>query len=90
MSQVLQSHPSLTSSAVDLPDLYLRRPCLCLWGCYTIKSGGRIRLVEERHFLQNSNEWLVRANEKLQQCCNHHELLLWDRRQAFASVHQGI
>ena len=85
MSQILQSHPSLRSSAVDLLDLYL-----CLFECYTIKSAGKIRLEEERRFLQNSNEWLVRENEKLQQCCNHQELLLWDHRQAFVSVHQGV
>ncbi|CDM36534.1 hypothetical protein PROQFM164_S05g000367 [Penicillium roqueforti FM164] len=86
MSQILQSHPSLkSSSAVDLLDLYL-----CLWECYTIKSAGKIRLEEERRFLQNSNEWLVRENEKLQQCCNHQELLLWDHHQAFVSVHQGV
>ena len=55
-----------------------------------IKSAGKIRLEEERRFLQNSNEWLVKENEKLQQCCNDQELLLWDRRQAFLSVHQGV
>ncbi|OQE49081.1 hypothetical protein PENNAL_c0551G01583 [Penicillium nalgiovense] len=86
MSQILQSHPSLkSSSAVDLLDLYL-----CLWECYTIKSAGKIRLEEERRFLQDSNKWLVRENEKLQQYCNHQELLLWDHRQAFVSVHQGV
>ncbi|KAJ5829078.1 uncharacterized protein N7525_007331 [Penicillium rubens] len=86
MSQILQSHPSLkSSSAVDLLDLYL-----CLWECYTIKSAGKIRLEEERRFLQDSNKWLVRENKKLQQYCNHQELLLWDHRQAFVSVHQGV
>ncbi|CAG8173107.1 unnamed protein product [Penicillium nalgiovense] len=72
MSQMLQSHPYLKSSfAVDLLDLYL-----CLWECYTIKSADKIRLEEERRFLQDSNKWLVRENEKLQQYCNHQELLL--------------
>ncbi|CAG8134437.1 unnamed protein product [Penicillium nalgiovense] len=86
MSQMLQSHPYLKSSfAVDLLDLYL-----CLWECYTIKSADKIRLEEERRFLQDSNKWLVRENEKLQQYCNHQELLLWDHRQAFVSVHQGV
>lgn len=55
-----------------------------------IKSAGKIRLEEERRFLQNSNEWLAKENEKLQQYCNNQELLLWDRRQAFVSVHQGV
>ncbi|CAG8126092.1 unnamed protein product, partial [Penicillium nalgiovense] len=54
MSQMLQSHPYLKSSfAVDLLDLYL-----CLWECYTIKSADKIRLEEERRFLQDSNKWL--------------------------------
>lgn len=85
LAEILQEKPSLASSAVDLLDLYL-----CLWECYIIKSAGKIRLEEERRFLQNSNEWLVKENEKLQQCCNNQELLLWDRRQAFLSVHQGV
>jgi hypothetical protein len=33
-----------------------------LWECYTIKSAGKIRLEEERRFLQDSNKWLVREN----------------------------
>ena len=55
-----------------------------------IKSAGKIRLEEERRFLQSSNEWLMKENEKLHQCCTNQELLLWDRRQAFVSVHQGV
>ncbi|OQD78082.1 hypothetical protein PENANT_c090G04795 [Penicillium antarcticum] len=86
MTQALQHDTApLASSAVDLLDLYL-----CLWECYTIKSASKIRLEEERRYLQNSQEWLVRENERLQQYCNHQELLLWDRRQAFLSVHQGV
>ncbi|OQD77358.1 hypothetical protein PENANT_c111G06164 [Penicillium antarcticum] len=86
MTQSLQHDTApLASSAVDLLDLYL-----CLWECYTIKSASKIRLEEERRYLQNSQEWLVRENERLQQYCNHQELLLWDRRQAFLSVHQGV
>ena len=45
-----------------------------------IKSAGKIRLEEERRFLQGSNEWLVGENEKLQEYCDNQELLLWDRR----------
>ncbi|CAG7998180.1 unnamed protein product [Penicillium nalgiovense] len=85
LAEILQEKPSLASSAVELLDLYL-----CLWECYMIKSAGKIRLEEERRFLQSSNEWLVKENEKLHQCCNNQELLLWDRRQAFVSVHQGV
>ncbi|KAJ5230956.1 hypothetical protein N7489_011664 [Penicillium chrysogenum] len=85
MAQILQNPHSSPSSAVDLLDLYL-----CLWECYTIKSAGKIRLEEERRYLQNSQKWLAEENKKLQQCCNHQELLLWDRRQAFLSVHQGV
>ncbi|KAJ5971758.1 uncharacterized protein N7479_001676 [Penicillium vulpinum] len=85
LTQILQKKPALASSTVDLLDLYL-----CLWECYMIKSAGKIRLEEERRFLQDSNQWLVGENEKLQECCNNQELLLWDRRQAFDSIHQGI
>lgn len=85
LTQILQKKPALASSAIDLLDLYL-----CLWECYMIKSAGKIRLEEERRFLQGSNEWLVGENEKLQECCDNQELLLWDRRQAFDSIHQGI
>ncbi|CAG8098276.1 unnamed protein product, partial [Penicillium nalgiovense] len=84
-AEILQEKPSLASSAVDLLNLYL-----CLWECYMIKSAGKIRLEEERRFLQSSNEWLMKENEKLHQCCTNQELLLWDRRQAFVSVHQGV
>ncbi|KAJ5775845.1 uncharacterized protein N7511_000856 [Penicillium nucicola] len=86
MTQILQHDTSfLSSSAVELLDLYL-----CLWDCYTIKSASKIRLEEERRFLQSSQEWLVAEKERLQQCCNHQVLLLWDRRQAFFSVQQGV
>ncbi|KAJ5775829.1 uncharacterized protein N7511_000840 [Penicillium nucicola] len=88
MMQILQHDTCtsfLSSSAVELLDLYL-----CLWDCYTIKSASKIRLEEERRFLQSSQEWLVAEKERLQQCCNHQELLLWDRRQVFFSVQQGV
>ncbi|KAJ5766693.1 uncharacterized protein N7511_004309 [Penicillium nucicola] len=87
MTQILQQHNNffLSSSAVELLDLYL-----CLWDCYTIKSASKIRLEEERRFLQSSQEWLVVEKERLQQFCNHQELLLWDRRQVFFSIHQGV
>jgi hypothetical protein len=85
LTQILQKKLALASSAVDLLNLYL-----CLWECYMIKPAGKIRLEEERRFLQDSNEWLVGENGKLQVCCNNQELLLWDRRQTLDSVHQTL
>ncbi|KAJ5559450.1 hypothetical protein N7513_001849 [Penicillium frequentans] len=85
MNQILQTSPSLASSAIELLDLYI-----CLWECYVINSARKIRLEEEHRLLQDTNNWLLSENEQLRQVCNGHELLLWDRQQAFHALRQGV
>ncbi|KAJ5034830.1 hypothetical protein NUH16_006275 [Penicillium rubens] len=85
MNQILQTSPSLASSAIELLDLYI-----CLWECYVINSARKIRLEEEHRLLQDTNNWLLSENEQLRQVCNGHELLLWDRKQAFHALRQGV
>ena len=79
-----QNHP-LASTAIELLDLYL-----CLWECYVIKSAFKIRLEEERRLLRSSNDWLARENDRIHEACTNQALLLWDRRQAFDLVQQGV
>ena len=85
MTQILHKAPLLASSATEFLDLYL-----CLWECYVVDSARKIRLEDEHRSLQESNDWLLGQTKQLRHICNDQELLLWDRRQAFYDVQQGV
>lgn len=85
MRRILHKAPLLASSATDFLDLYL-----CLWECYVVNSAQKIRLQDEHRSLQESNDWLLGQTKELRHICNDQELLLWDRRQAFYDVQQGL
>lgn len=85
VKQVLHQLPPVTSSALELLDLYL-----LLWECYVTHSACKIRLEEEHRQLRDSNATLSKSNKLLHQACADRELLLWDRQQVFDLLQRGI
>ncbi|KAJ5157220.1 uncharacterized protein N7482_008320 [Penicillium canariense] len=85
MRQIICKIPHYASTAIGLLDLYL-----CLWECYVIHSAHRIRLEEEHRLLHKFTTWLESEDQQRRQVCDNRETLLWDRRQAYLAVHQGV
>lgn len=82
---LMEKCPALIPQAKRLVDVYQ-----CLWEAYLKEYGKAKEAGEENRLLGNSNSWLEENNESLRRICTDREANLYDSRQAFQSVRQGI
>ncbi|OQE67448.1 hypothetical protein PENNAL_c0171G03214 [Penicillium nalgiovense] len=82
---LMEKCPALIPQAKRLVDVYQY-----LWEAYIKEYAKTKEAGEENRLLGKSNSWLKGNNESLRRICTHREASLYDSRQAFQSVRQGI
>lgn len=82
---LMEKSPALIPQAKRLVDVYQ-----CLWEAYLKEYLKAKEAGEENSLLGKSNSWLEENNESLRRICTDREANLYDSRQAFQSVRQGI